>query len=535
MKKRNKIFHMFLSLILTALMAVQVIEPGFVFAENLPADPVVLDSEELPADPVILDSEERPSDQVSNASEENTPEVPEHVFSPEVALSYSVFNQEATIQISLSGDERPVKVLYLRGKYVNVNHKNWDKKAGDVTGQSSVNVDKEGFYSFLFIDEDGCRIIKRIKVNMEFRAYWYAFFDYTPGQTEAQFRASFRKVCKNAVSQGMNAIAAHVRMFSDAMYKSSYYPWSKYASGTQGKDPGYDPLEIMIELAHKYDLELHAWLNPYRVAKNSTNIDILSDDNPAKIWLTDDDKKNDRNVLIFSGNIYLNPARSEVRKLIVNGIKEIVENYDVDGIHFDDYFYPEYLGPEYKTIFDAKEYKSYVRKTESKSEEPLDIVSWRRENVNKLLRTIYSSIKEINPKVVFGVSPGGYLDHLTKVDRNYVDYPTWLSSNEYMDYICPQVYWSNSSSNTFPYNSTVNRWINARTEDCKVKIYIGIAVYKCGITSEKGWTKTNILKRMILSARATGKVDGFMFFDYRDMINSDKKKYVNPMVELFVQ
>lgn len=450
----------------------------------------------------------------------------------EAEITYTELNRQAEITWTTKSQYEVVKTAFLYGEYKDATDSAWNEKAEDVSDCTSVTVDKEGCYSFRFIDSIGHIAIYSVDVSFEFRAYWFAYSDYKPGQTKAEFTEYFRKVCKNAVSQNMTAIAAHARMFSDAMYKSKYYPWSKYASGKQGVDPGYDPLKIMVSLAHEYGLELHAWLNPYRVAKNSTDITILSDDNPAKKWLTDDDPSNDRNVLIYGGNIYLNPSKKAVRTLIVNGIKEIVKKYDVDGIHFDDYFYPEWLGPEYKSNFDAQEYNEYAAGRAEKGKKAMDIVKWRRNNVNTLLKTIYKSIKKINPDVVFGVSPGGYLDHLTKVDRNYVDYPTWLSSDEYMDYICPQVYWSFNKANTFPYAPTVDRWIAARSENCHVKIYIGIAVYKCGIKSEKGWTGKNVLARMINTARETGNVDGFMFFDYKNMVDPGLKKYINPLMKV---
>ena len=128
----------------------------------------------------------------------------------------------------------------------------------------------------------------------------------------------------------MNAVVVQVRPFGDAMYPSKYFPWSKYVSGKQGVNPGYDPLKYMVEKAHALGLEFHAWINPYRVANDTTDITSLSVKNKARIWLTDDKTSNDRNVLIFDGGIYYNPAKSAVRTLIADGVKEIIENYDVD-------------------------------------------------------------------------------------------------------------------------------------------------------------------------------------------------------------
>ncbi|MBO4504865.1 MAG: family 10 glycosylhydrolase, partial [Lachnospiraceae bacterium] len=195
----------------------------------------------------------------------------------------------------------------------------------------------------------------------EFRAVWIAYYDFGVSHysNAADFTTYVNEMFDNAVALGMNAVVVHVRPFSDAMYKSSYFPWSSYASGKQGVDPGYDPLAIMVEEAHARDLEIHAWLNPYRITakytlteeeKNATPLmqktllakRLLSKKNPARKWLSNKKTSDDRRVIAYQAQLYYNPAIAEVRKLIVNGVKEIVENYDVDGIHFDDYFYPAF-------------------------------------------------------------------------------------------------------------------------------------------------------------------------------------------------
>ena len=203
--------------------------------------------------------------------------------------------------------------------------------------------------------------------DKEFRAVWIAYYDFVDSKEmdKEAFTAYVGEMFDNVAGIGMNAVMVHVRAFSDAMYKSSYYPWSYYASGQQGVSPGYDPLKIMVKEAHKRGLEIHAWLNPYRVTSSwngGTDVTKLSKKNPARKWLTNSKTSDDRYVLSYGGAMYYNPSVSAVRKLIVNGVKEIVENYDVDGIHFDDYFYPD-LGTGYETNFDAPEYEKYKKKT----------------------------------------------------------------------------------------------------------------------------------------------------------------------------
>ena len=340
----------------------------------------------------------------------------------------------------------------------------------------------------------------------------------------------------NAVSFGMNAVVVHVRPFGDAMYESSYFPWSAYASGKQGKNPGYDPLEIMVEEAHKRNLEIHAWINPYRISGSwnyGTDVDKLSKKNKARKWLTNSKTSDDRNVLEFDGALYLNPSIKAVRTLIVNGVKEIVENYDVDGVHFDDYFYPA-LGSNYKNNFDAPEYEKYKEKRISSGKKALSIVEWRMNNVNILVSDVYKAVKETNPEVVFGISPGGYIDYFDDDDCWYVDYRTWMSEDGYIDYICPQLYWSFNSRNIFPFYETLLKWIAAAKND-NVRVYAGLPAYKMNennnISSldkitDTEWYNQYLLADMVRFLRKSGRASGFIVFDYSDMISSKNKEMV---------
>ncbi|MBO5666659.1 MAG: family 10 glycosylhydrolase, partial [Firmicutes bacterium] len=175
----------------------------------------------------------------------------------------------------------------------------------------------------------------------EMKAMWISYLEFLDmPKSEKNFRKVIDQKFDQCVEYGMNAVIVQVRADSDAMYDSEYFPWSKFASGTQGVDPGYDPLEYMIQAAHKRNLEFHAWVNPYRITGYKLSWSEVSEDNPAKVWTTDGSVKNDRNVLFHNGFYYYNPSVAEVRQLVVDGVEEIVQNYDVDGIHFDDYFYP---------------------------------------------------------------------------------------------------------------------------------------------------------------------------------------------------
>lgn len=363
----------------------------------------------------------------------------------------------------------------------------------------------------------------------EYKAFWFSYYDYTAYRAKYKkrnattFKKYFTQAVKKGKSLGMNCIIVHVRPFGDAMYKSKYFPWSKCISGKQGKNPGYDPLKIMTQVAHANGMKIEAWINPYRVASGSTNYKKLSTKNPARKW--HNKKKTRRNVLAYKGSLYYNPAKAQVRNLIVNGVKEIVENYDVDGIHMDDYFYPAFSSSNVNSAFDAKEYRA---STMAKGKQ--NIVSFRREQVNMLVKAIHRAVKSIDPSVTFGISPAGNIDNLTSRYSYYVDINKWLNSSDYVDYICPQIYWGFKHPYA-KFDRVTNRWMNA-AKSKKVKVYIGIAVYRAGHNIGAGsaerreWrTDANILKKQVQYARKKG-CDGFAFFDYQDLKSKTSAKAV---------
>lgn len=366
----------------------------------------------------------------------------------------------------------------------------------------------------------------------EYKAFWFSYYDYTAYRAKYKkrnattFKKYFTQAVKKGKSLGMNCIIVHVRPFGDAMYKSKYFPWSKCISGKQGKNPGYDPLKIMTQVAHANGMKIEAWINPYRVASGSTNYKKLSTKNPARKW--HNKKKTRRNVLAYKGSLYYNPAKAQVRNLIVNGVKEIVENYDVDGIHMDDYFYPAFSSSNVNSAFDAKEYRA---STMAKGKQ--NIVSFRREQVNMLVKAIHRAVKSIDSSVTFGISPAGNIDNLTSRYSYYVDINKWLNSSDYVDYICPQIYWGFKHPYA-KFDRVTNRWMNA-AKSKKVKVYIGIAVYRAGHNIGAGsaerreWrTDANILKKQVQYARKKG-CDGFAFFDYQDLKSKKSAKAVKQL------
>ncbi len=352
----------------------------------------------------------------------------------------------------------------------------------------------------------------------ELRGVWISYLDWEqmPGD-QAGFQREVDRMLDRCVELHMNAVFVHVRPDADAMYPSEYFPWSRFITGTQGQDPGYDPLAYFVQAAHDRGLQFHAWVNPFRITGYHNTWEQMSADHPAKQWLSDQDPSNDRFVLKQSGNYYWNPAVPQVREMIIGGVKEIVERYDVDGIHFDDYFYPEVKDENPDLWFDKPEYDS--------SQSRLTISDWRRENINALIRGVYSAVKERKPEVQFGISPEGYVDHLRSDSRLFTDVDTWLSQDGYVDYIMPQIYWgfehklADGSSAPFAFSQNLNTWISLSRKG-NAKLYLGLAMYKTGSNTNDNnevpeWLRhDDIMKRQVEAGRATGAVDGYCFYAY---------------------
>ena len=265
------------------------------------------------------------------------------------------------------------------------------------------------------------------------RAVWINFYEMGElcrDKTADTYRQAVDALLDKAVALGLNSVIAHVRSHSDSFYPSSLFPWSVQIAGAQGVGVDFDPLAIFIEAAHAKGVSFHAWVNPYRVLSPSNDPSVLSDGNPAKRWLSDADGEGKGLVVVRSDGIYYNPAAPQVRKLIIDGVREIVENYDVDGIHFDDYFYPTS-----NEDFDQSEYAAYQAEA---GDSALSLDAWRRTQTNLLVSGVYSAIKQVKPDVLFGVSPQA------SVEKNqtscFADVQRWASEEGYVDYICPQIY-----------------------------------------------------------------------------------------------
>lgn len=371
----------------------------------------------------------------------------------------------------------------------------------------------------------------------ELRGVWISYLDWEqmPSDKE-EFKAAVDQILERCVELKMNAVFVHVRPDCDAMYPSEYFPWSRFLTGTQGQNPGYDPLGYFVRAAHSRGLQFHAWINPYRVTGYHNTWDQVAEDSPVKQWLTDETTENDRWVLKQNGAYYLNPAVPQVQEMIVDGVREIVKNYTVDGIHFDDYFYPEVDDDNPSRWFDKPEYEA--------SGSALKIADWRRENINTLVRSVYKTIKETRPSVQFGISPEGYLDHLRSDNRLFTDVDTWMSTDGYLDYIMPQIYWgfehklTDGSPAPFAFENNLKTWLEMKKKG-NVRLYLGLAMYKAGSDTADNnevseWlTRSDIIKRQVEMGRRTGQISGYCFYSYASFQDEACQKEVNNLLRVF--
>lgn len=354
-----------------------------------------------------------------------------------------------------------------------------------------------------------------IESTEELRGVWVSYIDLDMRGTDMtykSFKKKFKNIADTSKKDGFNTLIVQVRPFSDALYKSAYFPYSHLLTGVQGKYPGYDPLDYMCNYCHKIGLKIHAWVNPYRVRLES-NPKKFSENNPYM---------NNKALGKKAGNgIYYNPALKAVRKLIELGIKEIVENYKIDGVQFDDYFYPTS-----DKSFDKQEYEKYVNSCGAGK--ALSLSNWRIANVNVLIAETYHIIHSIKKDVIFGISPQGNINNNYDL---YADVKSWCSKEGYIDYICPQLYYSLKNP-ALTFEDALKSW--KKLDYCnKVSLYIGIAGYKTGTDSDEGtWKKSNIILSKELKIIRSNGIKGFMLYSFNDLQDKRAEKEINNLKKL---
>ncbi len=348
----------------------------------------------------------------------------------------------------------------------------------------------------------------------QFRASWVASvvnidWPSRTGLTPAQQQAELIGWLDDAVRQRHNAVVLQVRPTADAFWPSTVEPWSKYLTGTQGGDPGYDPLAFAVAEAHKRNLELHAWFNPYRLSMD-TNLDGLVPTHPARQhpdW-----------VVPYGGKLYYNPGIPQARRLVEDAIMDAVTKYDIDAVHFDDYFYPYPVAGQ--TFDDAAAYAEHGN--------GMSLQDWRRDNINLLITELQDRIKAAKPYVKFGISPfavwrnagtdpegsattAGVQTH----DDLYADTRRWVREG-WIDYIVPQVYWAQGFAPA-DYDKIVPWWAD-QVRGTGVHLYIGQATYKVGTSTQSpDWSDPAELSDHLARNTEYPEVKGDIFFSAKDV------------------
>lgn len=357
----------------------------------------------------------------------------------------------------------------------------------------------------------------------EVKGVWISYIELAAmltGKTESQFTTSIRQAFTNCANMGINTVYVHVRSHGDAYYNSQYFPWSKYVTGTVGQAPSFDPLKIMVNEAHALGLSFQAWINPYRLSLSSDMASVSASYATGNWYNT---SAGDRVVLV-DGIYYLNPAYDEAVDLIAAGAKEITANYNVDGVHIDDYFYPTTNASFDSKAFNASGYSS--------------LSSFRINNCDKAVKALYGAVKAGNKNALFGVAPQGNVKN--NYDFMYADVGKWCSNSGYLDYIAPQIYFGFKNASQ-PYETVLSQWQDM-VSGTNVKLIPGLAVYKIGTEDSSGdgryeWINdAEIIKRQIQSAKAKAGYGGVILYRYDYVFDASAaiKAEMNAVKSMFV-
>ena len=331
-----------------------------------------------------------------------------------------------------------------------------------------------------------------------------------PSNSPSEFRKAISEVYDNCVSLGINTVFVHARSHGDAYYDSELFPYTKYLSG------GFDALEIMIDEAHKRKLSFQAWINPLRGCE-------VKDVSRTSGYLLGDFIKDGKRAVNVNGIYYLNPAYDEVIKLIADGAAEILSNYDVDGLHIDDYFYPTTAASFDSAAFNASFYD--------------DLAEFRFANCDRFVRELYKTVKSCNPNAIFGISCQGNLNN--NYDYMYADVIKWCTTKGYTDYIMPQIYFGFENASQ-PFAECVKTWDNLALSG-KIPLIVGITFSKlgevdtwAGNAGKREWiTDKQIIKRQVLESMEQQAYGGVCLFSYKDIFtpSASVKAQVNAEVE----
>jgi uncharacterized lipoprotein YddW (UPF0748 family) len=344
----------------------------------------------------------------------------------------------------------------------------------------------------------------------ETRAAWIATVDNIdwpsrPGLPPSDQQQEYRALLDDLRQHGLNTVIVQVRPTADAMWPSPYEPWSHWLTGVQGKDPGYDPLAFLVEEAHARGLKFHAWFNPFRVSKQADVAKLVAE-HPARQhpdW-----------VFEYGGQLYYDPGEPAVREFVTQVVIDVAQRYAIDGVHFDDYFYPYPV--QGAQIPDGETFNAHGAGVGN-------VGDWRRQNVDRLVAGVSERLAALNRDVEFGISPfgiwrnratdprGSATSGLQSYDATYADSYAWVR-NGWVDYIAPQVYWEIGHP-AADYAALVPWWAEA-VAGTRVELYMGQAAYKVG--SSPAWDDGELADHLALN-REHAEVRGDVFFSARSL------------------
>ncbi len=369
----------------------------------------------------------------------------------------------------------------------------------------------------------------------EFRGVWVATtkrIDYPQkATTDANtLKSNYITLLSQYKNAGYNAVVFQVRPAADAFFKSPYEPWSEWLTGKQGRAPvpEFDPLTFMVERTHAQKMEFHAWFNPFRAVATTQYADVCANhiSNTKPEWF-----------FSYGGSKYFDPGIPEVREYLIKVIVDVVKRYDIDGVHFDDYFYPYPVQGDNKKFIELPDDKTFQKYKGNFT----DKAAWRRNNVNVFIRDCNAAIKKEKAWIKFGVGPAGVwrnkredpdgseTNSLSAYDYLYADVLTWLK-NGWIDYAAPQIYWNiNHQYNQF--EKCVRWWDNHAYGR---NIYIGLGAYNQENGGANGWNDPNEIPNQINITRKYPNVQGIITYrsttitkNPMNMVTSVKQKCFN--------
>ena len=362
-----------------------------------------------------------------------------------------------------------------------------------------------------------CCLLAAGQPKYEFRGAWVSTITNVDWPSEKGLssdaqKQQFTQLLDNLKRDGINAVMVQVRPSADAFYPSQYEPWSEYLTGRQGVAPYpyYDPLQFMVEETHKRGMEFHAWINPYRAVFNLQTSSVAAD------HIT---KKHPEWFLTYVGKKYFNPGLPIVMQYVTDIVRDILNRYDIDGLHMDDYFYPYPV--DGKEFPDRGTYTLYGR--------GMDLAAWRRSNCDSIISKIHDVVLDTKPFIKFGVSPFGIwrsserdpmgsntaVGNTSSYDDLYADVLLWLQKG-WIDYVAPQIYWVIGDPKSD--YETLLKWWAAHSYGRQV--FVGHSVYKATEASNARWRSTDELPGQIKMLRSCSNVQGSIYFSCNSLLQN---------------